>query len=318
MNQIVRIKFGSHLYGTNTPTSDEDYKSVHIPDADDILLQRVQGSVQLVPKRGKVEGEKNLSEDRDDESYALQKYLRLLAEGQTVAIDMLFAPAPDFTTELWHEIQVNSPRLLTKKSASFVGYCRTQANKYGIKGSRMASVKKAMEFFQTWVKIGGNSKVGEWETDLKLLEDEHTEIVTKETTPGKFETYFVCCNRMVGFKNTVKEAAKIFTNIYEEYGHRARAALNNENIDWKALSHAVRVGQEALEILENHRITFPLPNRGHILAIKQGKIPYLQVADEIEHLLVTVEEAAKVSTLRDEPDYEWIDNLVKREYKKVI
>lgn len=36
MTTIVRVKFGSHLYGTNTPTSDLDFKSVHIPPARDI------------------------------------------------------------------------------------------------------------------------------------------------------------------------------------------------------------------------------------------------------------------------------------------
>lgn len=46
MKTVVKIKFGSHLYGTNTPASDLDYKSVHIPDVDDILLQRVQSSIR--------------------------------------------------------------------------------------------------------------------------------------------------------------------------------------------------------------------------------------------------------------------------------
>ena len=42
MDMVVKIKFGSHLYGTNMPTSDLDYKSVYVPEGDDILLQRVQ------------------------------------------------------------------------------------------------------------------------------------------------------------------------------------------------------------------------------------------------------------------------------------
>jgi hypothetical protein len=317
MKPVVKIKFGSHLYGTNTETSDIDYKSVHIPDYRDIILQRVQDSVNLSPKRTKAENEKNTSEDKDDESYSLQKYLRLLAEGQTVAIDMLFAPAPEFTSDIWGCIQRNNYRLLTKKSASFVGYCRTQANKYGIKGSRMSAAKEAMDHFAYYSgleEFGPLGKVGDIGDDDFPL-GEHTKIEVKETTPGRFETYFVCCNRMVGFKNTIKEAYNIYKRIYDEYGERARQALNNENIDWKALSHAVRVGQEAMELLEFHRVTFPLPNAKHILDIKQGKLPYAQVAEEIEHLLSTVEDASRVSTLRDEPDQQWIDDLVYSTYK---
>ena len=142
---IVRIEFGSHLYGTSTPESDHDYKSVYVPCASDILLQRVKGSTGHKVKR--YEHEKNAPEDTDDEAYSLQRYLTLLAEGQTVTIDMLFAPNPIVWTPLWWEIQNNKERFLTKRSAAFVGYCRTQANKYGIKGSRVSAAKNAAEFF---------------------------------------------------------------------------------------------------------------------------------------------------------------------------
>src|SRR5208283_1419446 len=221
------------------------------------------------------EHEKNAPEDTDDEAYSLQRYMTLLAEGQTVTIDMLFAPKTILTSPLWEEIRANKDRLLTKRSAAFVGYCRTQANKYGIKGSRVASAKKASEFFRAMCDSHVTTvKVGEF--DLSSHLDEHTKIVTKETTPGKVETYLECCNRMVGFKNTLKEAAGIYTRIYEEYGHRARLAESNEGIDWKALSHAVRVANEALELLTTAHVTFPLPNAQHILDIKRGTIPYAE------------------------------------------
>ena len=134
MRAIVRIKFGSHLYGTDTPQSDLDYKSVFVPDARDILLQRVKGSTST--KRPKAEGEKNFAGEIDEENYSLQRYLGLAAEGQTVALDVLFAPAQSMVeppAPEWHEITRNRAKLITRKSTAFVGYCRQQANKYGIK-----------------------------------------------------------------------------------------------------------------------------------------------------------------------------------------
>ena len=308
---VVRIEFGSHLYGTNTPLSDHDFKSVYIPCASDILLQRVKGSVGHQAKQH--EGVKNSSSDVDDEAYSLQRFLGLLAEGQTVTIDMLFAPKPLVSTPLWNEIRANKDRLLTKRSAAFVGYCRTQANKYGIKGSRVAAVKTAAEGFARDLAIhGSTAKVGDIMGDRPREINEHTRVICKETTPGRFETYFECCNRMVGFKNTLKEAAAIYSRIYEEYGKRARLAQANEGIDWKALSHAVRVANEALELLNTANVTFPLPNAAHILEIKKGLLSYDQVAEEIEGLLLDVDKASKVSTLRDDADKEFIDDLVKR------
>jgi len=36
-HDVVKIKFGSHLYGTTTPSSDMDFKSVFIPTREEIL-----------------------------------------------------------------------------------------------------------------------------------------------------------------------------------------------------------------------------------------------------------------------------------------
>lgn len=317
LNVVVRIEFGSHLYGTNTPASDHDYKSVYIPSASDILLQRVRGSIGHQAKQH--EGMKNSPNDVDDEAYSLQRYLGLLAEGQTVTIDMLFAPKPMISTPLWEEIRANKDLLLTKRSAAFVGYCRTQANKYGIKGSRVAAVKTAAEGFADLLSAHGPTvKVGDVLENSPRIVNEHTRVIEKETTPGRFETYFECCNRMVGFKNTLKEATAIYTRIYEEYGKRARMAQTNEGIDWKALSHAVRVGNEAVELLTTANVTFPLPNAAHILEIKKGILPYEQVAEEIEELLLDVEKASATSTLRDDSDTDFIDGLVKRVYRDSV
>ena len=318
METVVRIKFGSHLYGTNTPESDLDYKSVHIPSGRDILLQRVQGSVCF--KRDKAEGEKNLAGEVDEESYSLQRYLDLLVQGQTVAIDMLFAPEPMENSIIWKEIQDNKHRLLTKKSTAFVGYCRTQANKYGIKGSRVAAARDAFDFFDNALKrLGSTAKVVEVESGLAFLANDHSGIVQQTVNrDGDIGTFFECCNRKVDFQATIKQAHEIFGRIYKNYGDRARLAQVNEGIDWKALSHAVRVGEEALELLKTGNITFPLANAPHILDIKKGRLPYQTVAEEIEGLLVAVEQASEESGLPEEADRAWIDDFVGHYYGKAV
>lgn len=320
MNTIFRTKFGSHLYGTDTPSSDLDFKSIHIPDAKEILLQRITESVALVDKKRKVEFEKNSPDDIDDTSHALHAFLYQLAGGQTWAIDMLFAPSPNITSDLMRYIQNNREKIITKKSASYLGYCRDQANKYGIKGSRMAACEASMNLFEeNYRKRGASAKVYQIQDSLLgLTKLEHIRIISKETSAGNTETYFECCNRMVGFKNTIKEAYHIYALIYENYGERARKAKNNEGVDWKALSHAVRVGYEAIELLDTHKVTFPITNASHLVDIKLGKLSYEVVASEIEELLVKVESSAEKSTLRDEPDLEFVEGIILDAYGKEI
>lgn len=314
---VVRVEFGSYLYGTSTAASDRDYKSVYVPGASDILLQRVKGSLGHKVKR--FEGDKNSPEDTDDEMYSLQRYLGLLAEGQTVSIDMLFTPKPLITSPLWDEIRASKDLLLTKRSAAFVGYCRTQANKYGIKGSRVAAAKDAADFFNLHhARLGNTAKLHEISELLPSITGEHAKVLKLDTTPGNSELFFECCNRKVSFGNTIKAAYEIYVRIYDNYGKRAQLARTNEGVDWKALSHAVRVANEALELLATAHVTFPLPNAAHVLAIKRGELPYDEVASEVEQLLVKVESASENSTLRDEADQEFIDSLVCRVHREAI
>lgn len=106
--------------------------------------------------------------------------------------------------------------------------------------------------------------------------------------------------------------------LVDEYGERALQAERDEGIDWKALSHAVRVGREALELLQTGRITFPLPYASELLAIRRGERPYDAVGEEIEQLLEAVEAAAMCSALPDTPDRGFIDDLVARAYRASV
>lgn len=120
------------------------------------------------------------------------------------------------------------------------------------------------------------------------------------------------------FTASVSNAAEVLDRLVAEYGNRALAAESQQGVDWKALSHAVRVGRQALELMETGVYTFPLPYADHILRIKRGEIAYQEVADEIELLLEEIEEAAQTSVLPDEPDQQWIDNYVASWYRTAV
>jgi predicted nucleotidyltransferase len=322
MDLIVEMRFGSHLYGTATPQSDLDYKGVYIPDARDILLQRVRDTV--AQSRDKAMGEKNAPGDIDRETHSLQRYLELLAEGQTMALDMLFAPDSVMTrppAPLWREIQANAPLLVTRRASAFVRYCRQQANKYGIKGSRVAASRQVLAVLAAAeAKYGSAAKLGIAEAELASFGDasEHTAFLDLAMPGGQLVRHLEVCGKKMPYTSSIKSAREIAERLVDEYGQRALQAERNEGVDWKALSHAVRVGREALELFETGRITFPLPCAAEILAIKRGELTYVAVAETIDQLLVAVEVAASTSSLREEPDQAFIDDLVANAYRGQI
>jgi hypothetical protein len=322
MDLVVEMRFGSHLYGTATPQSDIDVKAVYVPDARDILLQRVRNAVSTSPE--KAPGEKNAPGDVDRDSYSLQRYLDLLAEGQTVALDMLYAPDFAFTrtpSPIWREIQANAHRLVTRRASAFVRYCRQQANKYGIKGSRIAAARQALAMLTAAeARCGATAKLAAAEAevaDLASISD-HAALLDLPMPGGQLVRHLEVCGKKMPFTASVRSAREVVQRLVDEYGQRALQAERNEGVDWKALSHAVRVGREALELFETGRITFPLPCAAEILSIKRGERPYQAVAETIDQLLVAVEFAATSSALPEEPDREFIDDLVVRTYRTKV
>ena len=317
MREIVKIRFGSHLYGTDTPQSDTDFKGVFVPDARDILLGRVRESINANSKAPGVL--KNTAEDTDYEAYSLHKFLHLCADGQTVAMDMLFASPNcliDVTAD-WLYIYQERARLLSRQVRGFLGYCRQQANKYGIKGSRVAASRAMREVFGAF---HSHQKVGEIYAlaPEQFQGIEHVAVIQHPTRHGVTEPMIEVCNRKIPFTVTCKEAFSVVDRLFQEYGQRALAAERSEGIDWKALSHAVRVGRQALELLNTGHITFPRPEAEHLKAIKLGHLPYQPVAEEIEQLLIDVEEAAAASPLPEYPDTAWLEDFVVSIYEMEV
>jgi hypothetical protein len=295
-----------------------DFKSIYVPTSRDILLQRIKGSVS--DKRSKGEGEKNYAGEVEEESYSLDRFLKLVSEGQTVALDVLFSNSniiQVYNSYIWDNIERNRHRLLTKESKAFIGYCRQQSAKYGIKGSRVAAVRDSLNFLKT-ISLGhvNTIKLGHFEKNIEIFSNnrEFVKIVDIELPNTQLIRHLEVCGRKLPYTSTIKNAIDILQKLFDEYGHRALQAENNEGVDWKALSHAVRIGQEAIELFDTHNIIFPRPNALELIAIKTGQIPYKDVAEKIEDLFVEVELAAERSTLPESVDKEWIDDFIVEVY----
>lgn len=333
MNKILEIKFGSHLYGTNTPESDTDFKGIYLPTAREIVLGNYKKTI--AKSRPKASCERNTKDDIDIEIFSLDRFLELLMEGQTVALDILFAPNKVYTNNyyggtyehIWLEIYRNKEKLLTRNVNAFVGYARQQAAKYGIKGSRLDALKRVVAFLEPlpdWDRLGAyTTGIDELvKTCSDLISLEKTPLVEIVNIPGPNKVdlmpHLHVCGRKVGYGTTVKLARECYGKVLDGYGNRAHKAHLAGGVDWKALSHAVRVNSEALELLSTGFITFPRPDRELLLAIKLGQMPYEQVAELIEQGLADLYTAHDKSSLRDKPDQEWADNLVYEVYSKIV
>lgn len=323
---LVKFVHGSHLFGTSTPSSDKDFKGVVVPSRRDLLLGRYPDtSYNQTTKEDK--RAKNTSEDVDQEMMTFKGFLRLLEEGQAMALETLFAPESQVLEmhPAWREVVLsNRDKLVHKGVSAFFHYAKAQAARYGVKGSRVAAVRSTLEFLSS---LEEGKKLSEYakDGDARLLDfvrsfgerpslgDSPLVAVTQCKGPnGTVADHLEVCNRKIPFHATVKYASECFQRIFDEYGKRALEAERHENIDWKALSHAVRVGDQAIELLTTGKITLPRPNAGLLLAVKQGQLAYDAVAAMIETRLTEMIVLQAWSTLPDKLDRNMLDDMVER------
>jgi len=118
MKPVLRlVRIAMDLFGTSTPLSDQDFKDVHLPSGEAILLQRAEELIDrgIVAKHGT----KNATKAVDEQSFSLQKFFTMLAKGDTAATEILFAP-PLEADPRWLEIQAMSRVLLNRRTPFFL------------------------------------------------------------------------------------------------------------------------------------------------------------------------------------------------------
>lgn len=324
---IVTITHGSHLYGTNTVHSDTDFKGVYFPDVTALLLGRAQPHHRTSTKLS--EQKKNISSDVDTEKFSLQRYIKMVTEGQPLAMELLFAPdqfvaLPDNLelASVWKSVVDNREKFFSKQCVLFVKYCKTQADRYGIKGSRVKSLDDMLVFFDDKLaKVTGARapKLGDYQDELVIISKADANIsLNMMPVNGIARQHLYVCNRNIPFTANLNWARDVLASIRKTYGDRSTLAAENEGIDWKAISHAVRVAGQALEFYSTGNITFPRTDANLLRQIKRGAMPYDEATGILEMMMDQIPIVAERSGLPDEPNYALAEEFVLHHYKTFV
>jgi hypothetical protein len=304
MRNVVTIVTGSRAYGTAIPGSDTDLKAVHVPSADDVLLQRIAPSV----KAG----------TGDHESYALHRFLEMAAEGQPIAIEMLFTP-PSMTAgepdPLWLEIVAGRDRLLTSKTA-FSGYSRRQAGSYGGKAIRFGALRAVQDVMaEAAARHGDGARLEVAAAALDTLGEPGVAVIDREGGSGRT---LVVGERQIPLGVTLAKARPVVDALVARYGARVLRATHGGGIDWKALMHAVRLAGEGAEYHATGTIRLPRPDAARLREIRLGLLPLAEVEDLLASASERLSAAATRSARPAEPDRAWIEDLVLRAYGAAV
>lgn len=279
-------EFGSILYGTNSATSDIDYKGIFLPYEHDMLLGKPAKNIQYTTGN---QHSRNTEDDIDISLWSLQYFMELIGKGDTHAIDLLFSMYSSHNNKYFDKdfmdcMMLYDPKELIdiKNSKSYVSYAYSQAKKYGLKGSRLAKLKEVIEFLES-KNFAMETKIG------TVFEDIINKFYDQSLCFIKEDLLYLLGK---GFNPHVKmkEVLERLHADYDKYGERAKEAEQNKNIDWKAVSHAVRCLLQMIELIDTGKISYPLKDADFIKEIKYGKRTWQEIEQIIIDLLRQVDE----------------------------
>lgn len=308
MNMLATVKWGSKLYGTAVPESDDDLRSVYLPSATDCFLGQIQHSVEV--------------EDVEDSAImSLQSFCRLDLEGQSIAIEMLHAPTEMITlsSPVWRTLQINRHRFYTKHMAAFMSFSRSMSAKYALRVDRLKECEAIMEVFKREALFGSLDHVrlsalwGVLPSSPNAVKGENP-----ENRHADKRVYRVC-GRELQATVFVPHAITVIGGIISQFGERVRAAKDGK-LDYKALSHAFRVTLQAKEIVETGHLHFPLKDADWLRNVRLGRIDFFKegLDKRLDDLIAEVQAKMDASDLPDEPDRKWVEKLIVDVYYRQI
>lgn len=289
-----------------------------IPSKESVLLKK---DIEHYNFNSNDSNTKNSKDDIDLQLFSIYKWFSLLKKGETGAMDILFSLFREDTqvfndSQFTSVIMQNYRRFYNRNLHSFLGYCVGQSKVYNVRGERFNELHCFVEYFNELAKEQGANKL---ESMYPLVEElfskekyKYIKFVSAPTSRGSGEAkegvYIEVLGKRFLGTVTIKYFSEKITEMEEQFGNRARASA--KGVDFKALSHAVRVIDEVEELIDEEFIIFPLKNRLYVTSIKEGNETLENVMDYIDHKLNVVQAKLENSTLPEWSDEAFMNELL--------
>lgn len=280
---------GSKLYGTNNEDSDTDVKFIFMPSLEDCVLGTASKNLNMNTSSDK---KSNSKDDVDCQGWSIQFFLDLLRQGDTNAIDVLYSSSNkecimycDYVYE--DRIIKNHNKMYDLSNMrGLLGYIVAMSDRYSLRGSRFAKLTEIYEISKEEISKLPQNRGLDCYIEYKL--EQIYEKILEKCADSVFCRYEVCQDGRkairVGGKVhlldiSVGEYMRRLESELSRYGERSKKAM--EGTDWKAIHHAARGIVQAIELLDNGKIMFPLKDQEYLKDIKYGKVDLEEVGNFI-------------------------------------
>jgi uncharacterized protein len=334
---VLLVRHGSHAYGTNTETSDEDFKGVAIPPKEYFLgaIKRFEQAELKAP-------------DPDAVIYDIRKFFVLAADCNPNIIEVLHtSPEDHFIVDpIGEKILEHKDEFLSRKiKHTFLGYSvsqlkRIKTHKEWIMNpptvpptrvslglpeqtlipqdqmvAAFSEVQKELDRFQfdfiegleESAKIGIRTTMTEMLAELKITAEDHWMSAARKI--GLSDNFIDIMQKERQY-NSAKQRWDQYQN-WKKTRNKTRSALEEKfGYDTKHAYHLVRLIRMCREVLTTGKVIVKRPDREELLTIRNGAWSYEKLIDFAETEEIALNELYNTSTVLPKvPDKDKLDRL---------
>ena len=334
---IFLARSGSHSYGTNIASSDEDFRGICIPTKKYFLgnLHHFEQAELKAP-------------NPDVNIYDIRKFFGLAAASNPNIIETLFVSPEDqlLVSELGQQLINNRDKFLSKRVRfSFAGYAHSQLKRIQLHRGYLlnpptkyptrtdlglpeqslipqdqlsaaeADIQKELDKFNfdfleevsEPVKIGIRNIMAEMLAVLEITTDEQW--LSAARTIGLSDNFIEIMRQERIYKNLKSQWDKY--QDWKKNRNPARAAMEEKfGYDGKHALHLIRLLRMCVEMLSTGQVIVKRPDFEELLEIRGGVWLYDRLIEEAEALDKQAEELYKTSNVLPKvPNFEFLDQL---------
>jgi len=313
---VLEIKTGSHLYGTNVETSDEDFVGVYIPSYFELLtsdkyIKEKDFSIKSKDKNGK--NDKNAV---DRKYYNFNNFIKLLISNNPNILEILYANDENITyvNPIGQKLIDNRHLFPSIKLVKrFIGYSNQQSHKMEIKSNKFNEMNIILEYLKS---INPKLLIAELQYDnefKKLLEECKTNEIKQDGKIKKVirlhDDFLTIGDLNIPINVYVKNACSRLQNRISKGTSRNRL-ITKYGYDVKFGMHLIRLLIEGLQFLKFGELQFPLPEKDLLLSIRNGELKIDEIFDLRDKLLQDITYYEKITNLQITPNLEVIGYIM--------
>lgn len=300
---VLAVTFGSAVYGTATPESDTDMRAVFLPTADEILTGQVNFGSE-----GNEDHRRMGAGDVDVAGYSLMRFLGLMGRMDMLAVELLFAsryeqfrvcPSSDVADAVWKV----RDKLVAGTASAAIGHASKRL------GPLLPETDKSLDVFRTALDLVSKC-TGDLMSDHPDVLDalsktpgirvfasyarsnrpnvEWADLSESERQAGRVPlgtVYVQVYNKRLTATAAVADSLRVLRRPLDRADTGKRAREEGLSLNWKDVSHAVRLLNQARDFHMTRELVFPRPDAPLLRSLRAGERSVEEVGEMASELL---------------------------------